>query len=178
MEEMLEIFGLEFADSFFIYALPWLLVFAVVYGFLSQMNIPKEDSPRAIIAIVLAFFSLLFAEPLMAFLKTFGGSTIVVLTGILFFLILLEMTHSKGAIDYISQHTRATGLIILGIVVVLFLGSGGGGLIGLERITQHINPVTVFFLAVVVLAIWWMMNEDSNGGDEGSKQQTRQPSEQ
>ncbi len=159
----LDLFGMGAADSFFIYAMPWLLVFALVYGILSQLGdggLPKSDASRVVISVVLAFFSLLFAQPLMAFLQAMGGSTIVVLTGFLFFLILLEITSEDGAMKFVSQRPKAFGIGILAVIVVLFLGSGGMEMIGWGNIDPQLNPVTVFFLVIVAVSIWWMVNEN------------------
>ncbi len=174
---MVEFFGVEFADPFFIYALPWLLVFALVYGILSQLGdgIPKSDAARAVISIVLAFFSLLFAEPLMVFLQRMGGSAIVILTAFLFFLILVELTKLKGgAVGFLGSHPGKLALVILVIVVVLFLGSGGIELLGLGEIDSPLDPATIFFLVVVALSIWWMVKESEDkgkGGDENRKKE-------
>ncbi len=163
-----ELFGAEFAGGFFLYALPWLLTFAIVYGILSMIGdgIPKSNSSRAMIAIVLAFFSMIVAEPLMGFLQAMGGSAIVVLTGFIFFIIILELTQTGGgAHDLIGEYPRLFGLVLLIIIVVLFLGSGGAAMIGLTEIVPPIDPATMFFLVVIVLVIWWMISE-GNEDDE------------
>ncbi|MFP4116930.1 MAG: hypothetical protein ACLFQ8_01350 [Candidatus Aenigmatarchaeota archaeon] len=174
-EVMVDFFGTGLGDEFFVYALPWLLVFALVYGMLSQIGkegIPSSDSARVVIATVLAFFSLLFAKPLMVFLQAMGGSTIVILTGFLFFLILLELT-GVGAMNFINDHPGKFGLVILIIIVTLFMGSGGIEMIGLGNIANEVNPTTVFFLVIVALSIWWMVRDEGNGkNSEGNKKQS------
>lgn len=176
-EVVVDLFGTGVADEFFVYALPWLLVFALVYGILSQIGhegIPSSDSARVVIAIVLAFFSLLFAQPLMAFLQAMGGSTIVILTGFLFFLILLELTGTEGgAMNFVGKHPGKFGLVLLIIIVTLFIGSGGFEMIGLGEIFPPLNPATVFFLVVVALSIWWMV-KDEGQGDEDEKENEKQ----
>ncbi len=168
-----DFFGTGVADEFFVYALPWLLVFALVYGILSQLGkdgMPNSNSTRAVISVVLAFFSLLFAQPLMMFLQAIGGSAIVILTGFLFFFILLELTGTEGgAMDFIGEHPGKFGLVLLVIIVTLFIGSGGIEMMGLDGITPPLNPATTFFLVVVAVSIWWMVH---GGNGEDNKNET------
>ncbi len=168
MEEMLEIFGMEFADPFFVYALPWLLVFAIVYGLLSQIGegVPKSKSSRAVISTVLAFFSLLFAETIMAFLKQMGSGAIIVLTAFIFYMILEELGEEEGTKELVEGHSKGFAIVVIIIITVLFLGAGGAELIGITQMLPAFDPATMVFLAIVAFAIYWMINATEMENEE------------
>lgn len=182
--------GLPFdimGSEFFTYALPWLLTFAIVYGFLQHYEIPKSKEARGVISVVLAFFVMPVAQPVMAFLQSIGASLIVIVTGIIFFLVLVELAgtkrgahegeeHLRGGISkqrleqeeqekegpepIVRSHPKAFGTIVLVILVVIFWGAGGWEMLGISGITPPINMTTLFFLVMLALALWWMVSEE------------------
>lgn len=165
--------------QFFTYALPWLLTFAIVYGFLEHYEVPKSVQARAVISVVLAFFVMPMAAPVMAFLQQIGASLIIAVTGIIFFLVLLELTQTKKREEkeyihpqtgeqrkgvspsksVIEGHPKTFGAIVLVILGVIFWGAGGFQAAGLEGIIPRISWPTLFFLGILALAIWWMVSE-------------------
>lgn len=163
---------------FFTYALPWLLTFAIAYGLLEHIGVPKDKSARGVISIVLAFLILPVAGPIMAFLSQLGAGLILVFMGLIFFLILIELTGTKitkkeeigrdekgqpvvkepGKKEKIQEkHTKLFGGIILILGLAVFVGAGGFDMLGFT--VPQINYTTIFFLAIVALAIWWMVKE-------------------
>lgn len=166
--------------QFFTYALPWLLTFAIVYGFLQHYKVPKSPSARGVISIVLAFFVMPVAAPVMAFLQEIGASLVVIVTGIIFFLVLLELTSTqkhpgkvgkvvredlKGRRQRIVEaHPKTFGAIVVVILVLIFWGAGGFKVAGLSNIIPQVSWATLFFLGILALAIWWMVSEEKKGG--------------
>lgn len=177
--------NLPLGGEFFTYALPWLLTFAIVYGFLQHVEIPKSSSARAVISLVLAFFVMPVAAPIVGFLQGIGTSLILVITGVLFFLVLLELTQTEKypqerveGIDpetrekveglppgaeskkLTEEHTREFGVIVFIILGVIFWGAGGFDALGVGNFVPAIDLTTLFFLAVLSLAIIWMVYKD------------------
>lgn len=177
-------FGLNFGPieqavgtEFFTYALPWLLTFAIVYGLLEHYEIPKDKSARAVISLVLAFLVLPAAAPIMSVLTEMGLGLVILFCGILFFLILLELTGTKhreieekegkrgekvkiisrGSERIHERHTKSFGIIVIILALLIFIGSGGMELIGIE--IPNVNMPLLFFIGIMVLAVWWMAKE-------------------
>lgn len=161
-------------SQFFTYALPWLLTFAIVYGFLQHYKIPQSKSARGVISIVLAFFVMPIAAPVMAFIRQIGASMMVIVTGIIFFLVLLELTrtklgaHGEGVMEgaeeerrgVIEEHTKTFGVIVLVILVLIFWGAGGFKAVGLGNMIPMVNWPTLFFLGIMALAVWFMAGRE------------------
>ncbi|MFP4115716.1 MAG: hypothetical protein ACLFTQ_00715 [Candidatus Aenigmatarchaeota archaeon] len=168
--------------EFFEYALPWLLTFAIVYGFLQHYKVPESKSARGVISIVLAFFVMPAAAPVMSFLREVGAGLVVIVTGIIFFLVLLELTRTKkhpGVQEHpqtgeeivpegakgadrqsiVEAHPKTFGALVVIILVVILWGAGGFEIMGLGEIIPMVSWPTLFFLAVLALAIWWMISE-------------------
>ncbi len=164
-------FGLEnmMQNSFFVILLPWLLTFAIVYGILQHYKIPKSPSARAIISIVFAFFTIPVAEPLMTIIGNMGASLVIAITGILFLLILFEITGTR----YVPEEPKSEeeikqritqkyykeftfGVIVLAILI--FIGAGGLQLLGIT--IPSINYPLLFFFAVMVIVIIWMVTSE------------------
>ncbi|RLJ03225.1 MAG: hypothetical protein DRP11_01365 [Candidatus Aenigmatarchaeota archaeon] len=158
---------------FFTYLLPWLLTFAIVYGLLNQYGIPRGKQARAVISIVMAFLVMPVAAPVMAFLSTVGAGLIVLVAGILFFIILLELTSTaypayaerEGKIvgkmrsqKVTERHTKTFGGVVLILVLLIFIGAGGLDLIGFRGVS--VNWSTLFFLGVIAIAVWWLVAEE------------------
>jgi hypothetical protein len=165
---------LGFAD-----VLLWLLSFAVVYGVLSQADIPKSKQVRAIIAIVLAFF-VLIAVPttLISALSQLSSALLVVVLGIFILIVLLEVGGVKHvaeiAVGYDektgkpnkfapveerlwSQHPYIIAISLIMIVALIFIGAGGLKLIGLN--VPGIDIMGSAFFILIILAVLWMIQE-------------------
>ncbi|MCK4634758.1 MAG: hypothetical protein KAT37_02705 [Candidatus Aenigmarchaeota archaeon] len=155
-------------SSFFVYILPWLLTFAIVFGILGHYEIPKNKSARAIIAIALAFFVMPVAAPVVAILGQLGMGLVMLFAGLLFILILFEMTgikHFGKGIDkgidarqkITEKYYRGFGVALAILAIMVFIGAGGLGYLGYSVPT--INYPLVFFIGIIVLMIWWMVKE-------------------
>jgi hypothetical protein len=160
-------------SSFFIYILPWLLTFAIVFGILGHYNIPKSKSARTIISLVLAFFVMPVAAPVVAIIGQLGMGLVMLFAGLLFILILFEMTGTtfyKGYLDKEGKkiekekkgkiteiYYRGFGVALAILAVMVFIGAGGLEYLGYSVPT--INYPLVFFVGIIVLMIWWMVKE-------------------
>ena len=162
-------------SSFFVYILPWLLTFALVFGILEHYKIPKSKSARTIISLVIAFFVMPVAAPVVAILGQLGLGMVILFAGILFILILFEVTGTKNArlmgtgkgreaklkkIRVTETYYKLFGFAVAVLAVMVFLGAGGLEYLGYEMV--NINYPLVFFIGILVIMIWWMVRE----GDE------------
>ncbi len=167
-----------FATEFFIYLLPWLFVFALMYGILShfQGGIPKSNSARAVISLVSAFAVLPAAPFIGRILTQLNMGFIIVVSGLLVFIILVELMGVKSGKDVIyvdpktgqqevrsqrtnifEAHGKTFAILVIIIAGLLFAGSGGFEILGLRGFSIGIgNYPLFFFLAVIALIIWWL----------------------
>jgi len=76
----------------------WLLSFAILYGSLEQVQIPKSKMSRALISMVIAFFIILAAPvALINLLSQMSGALILVVLGILVLIVFLEVAGAKAS---------------------------------------------------------------------------------
>jgi len=140
----------------------WLLTLAVVYGILSHISLPKSHVVRGVISIVAAFMVLFAAAagPAAVFIENIVVSGIVIAFGLLIVMIFLELAGIKGGEHLFAKHPLFFGVAILILVILIFIGAGGLGIINLPsiRISEPIIAI-VFFLIVMVMAIWILMKE-------------------
>jgi len=163
--------------EFFTYVLPWLLTFAVVYGILSQVKIPQSKPPRAIIGLVLAFIVAPIISPWVTVFMGMMGSLIVIITGLLVFIVFIEIMGIKSKRPEYDSKGKATGkyadvsifethgtlfaLIFIIIGALVFMSSGGLQALGWKVPADLIyNWPLMFFLAIIAMAIWWMTSKD------------------
>ncbi len=169
-----EIERLGFADI-----LLWLLTFAVVYGVLTQVKIPASNAARAIISIVAGFLVLLAVPAqLITVLSNMSSNLILIVLGILALIVFLEVAgvktkgkvvgqhketgeyayEHKDPISYLTYHKNVTAAVIIIIAALVFIGSGGLGLLGLSSIPQF-DLTGLFFFIVIIMAVIWMIAE-------------------
>ena len=159
---------LGFADI-----LLWLLTFAIVYGVLGQLNIPKSKEARAIIAIVTGLL-VLFAVPtaLIDFIAKMSTSFVLVAIGLLVLLVFLEAAGIKHKVPHVdksgkptgkfeempffSKHPYIMGITFLIIAILVFVGAGGLNLLG-WKIPYGFDIIGVVFLIAIIIAILWIM---------------------
>lgn len=150
----------------------WLLTFAVVYGVLSQIEIPKSNATRAIIGMISGFFVLL-AMPgqLITVLSKMASSLILVILGLLILIIFLEVAKvkhvryektEKGVAkveeSFYEKYGKAIALILIIIAALIFVSSGGLELLGISGINfGGISGSTILFLIIIIAAIAWMI---------------------
>lgn len=146
----------------------WLLTYAVVYGILSQVSIPKSKSARSIIAIV-AGFLVLMSQPtqILAVLSQVAGDMLLVVIAILVLLVFVEMAGIEKHKPHKHPHLSKIFLIVLVIIAVaIFVSAGGLRLLGWEGRVFNMDWNTILFLIIVIGAIWWMLSE--KGEEQGA----------
>ena len=162
--------------KFFTYAIPWLLTFAVVFGILEHYQMPRSNSARTIISLVIAFFVMPVAEPMMTIIAKMGMGMLILFAGLLFILILFEIagvrtkfvgeSTKEGKVKIksverpIQTFYKHFGIAVAILAVMVFIGSGGLEYLGYTSIPR-INYTLVFFIGAILLIIWWMIKEGS-----------------
>ncbi len=154
-----EAFVLTLREAGITLVLLWVLTLAIVWGLLSHANIPKSGAVRGIIALTSAFLMLLAAaaSPAVAFLQTLIVSSILIAFGLLVGIVFLELI---GARDAVSKHGVHLGFILLLLLVAIFVGAGGLGVIPLPALNLDPTVIAfVIFTLVIVAAVWIMLKE-------------------
>ena len=151
----------------------WLLTFAVTYGILSQVDIPKgSKEAQAIIAAVLGFLVLLSAPTAMiALLTQMSGTVILIGVALLILVIFMEVAGlssetdiikdgkvvGKEKVSYMSNHPYIFVTIIFIIIALVFVSSGGMNLLGIRMPSTNFNMTGAIFLIAIVAAVAWMI---------------------
>ena len=165
----------------------WLLTFAIVYGVLKQANMPKSEASRAIIAIVSGLF-VLMASPasLITIISKMSTNLILIVLGLLVVIIFLEASKVKvshGQLTYVNaeneniymkgkndkgrgpesifkKHGLEIGIIVLILVGLVFVGSGGLSILGVQNINlTEQNTLAIGILVLVILAVLFLYTE-------------------
>lgn len=175
--------GIQFLDRLgFPDIVLWLLSFALVFGLLGQVKIPKSNVARAIIALVAAFFVLMSVPAqLIMVLSSMSTGLVVIILGLLVFIVFLEAAgvklgktvlgkakdQSGKEIDVISEfHSRVfekhskefAGLLII-FAILVFVAAGGLNLLGFNVILNSTTIMTLLVIGVIILAVYWLINE-------------------
>lgn len=147
------------------YGLPsvllWLLTLAVTYGILSHVNIPKSMTVRGVIAITVSFLVLLASAPLVGFVTSLVSAAVLISFGLLIAVMFFEVAGAKAENRHIfALHPKFFGLALLIILVLIFIGAGGLGIIKIPAFNIS-SPVLalIFFLAVMIVAVWVLFKE-------------------
>lgn len=169
MAGIADVMNLTSQNSFFVYILPWLLTFAIVYGILGHYKVPKSNSARTIIALTIAFFILPIAGPVVVILGQLGMGMLILFSGLLFIMILFEITGTRKITGKVTEqgklerkkitehYYKSFGVALAILAVMVFIGAGGLGYLGYS--VPGINYPLVFFVGILVLIIWWMVQE-------------------
>jgi len=141
----------------------WLLTLAIVYGVLSHVEMPKSVTARGVISIVASFMVLIAAAGTQAamFVSNLITASILGAFGLLIAIIFLEIRGTKAGGEHIfAKHPRFFGAAILILLIMIFVGTGGLGIIPLPAITIS-DPLLaiLFFLIVMVASIWILVKE-------------------
>ena len=175
--------GMErvFGTEFFVYVLPWLFIFAIVYGVLSHVGnkgVPESKPARAIIGMVLAFIVTPVLAPWVGNLMEMTGIFMVIIAVLLVFIVLLEILGIKTTktitikdkdgnkkealvpVSIFEKYGVAFAILFIIIAALVFMAAGGLGAIGITipPIVAYNYPL-IFFLIFIALLIWWMSSE-------------------
>ncbi len=112
------------ALGFFGFLLPWLFMFAVVFGLLLKTKVLGEDKRiAAVVAFTIAFFVIGYGGTLLSnMLVNLFGIAAIVLAGILVTVLFVGM--AGGDVTKIFENKLAVGLVI-GIGIVVFAIAAG-----------------------------------------------------
>jgi len=153
----------------------WLLSFALIFGVLDQVKIPKDKPSRGIISIVVAFL-VLFSVPtsLITTISSLSTNLILVILAVLTFIVFLEaagvkagsgeyyhtgreVKSSKEPVTIFERYSKYFAIVFVIIAVLLFVGAGGLGLLGINLALPQTSTTTLLFFAVIVLAVGWLI---------------------
>jgi hypothetical protein len=159
----------------------WVLSFAIVFGILHQVNIPKSKPARAIISIVVSFF-VLMAVPssMVAALSSMSTGLLLIIVGFIVLLAFAEMggirhkergaydTGKKNAkgepiieekwftVDLFSKHPYVLGIAFILIAFLIFIAAGGLEILGIS-IPGGISSTGAIFIIAIIIAILWLI---------------------
>jgi hypothetical protein len=167
----------------------WLLTFAVLFGILSQTNLPRSRASRGIIAIGIATLVMLSAPPnLLVFLSEASSGLILVVIALLVIISFVETAGVKGVkrvpqfdekgnykgykeekVSIFQAYGKFFAVAFIIVAILIFLGSGGWSLLGFGSVTLKgigsQSMLGIIFLAAVVIGVLWMIAE--SGKEEG-----------
>lgn len=164
--------------GFFKFALPFLLMFAIVYGLLQKLSIfGDNDQVDAIVAVVSGFFVAYFVMQsslgLSAFLVNFFGAFAIVAVGLMVVVMGAGLGGYDGGWAWGDRAKKA--FFVLGALASLsiFISWGGLNFLKLGRVGSELanasilNNSTFITLLVVLLGaglIYWVTGEGEAGG--------------
>lgn len=148
--------------GFFAYIIPFLIIFALLYGILSKIKLFGDESKKvnAILSIAIALISIQFSfltDFFAELFPRFGIAIAIILVAMLTMGLFFQEKH-KNAMAYIS--------LAIGVVVILstFFALGWGA--DLE-ITQNV-PAILLAVVFIGLIIWTLKGK-------GSKKEEKKP---
>ena len=162
-----DLFGQWEAAGIFAYALPFLLIFALVFGLLSKMNIFKSGTNdgkgvNVMIALAVAFMALQFDIVSVFFSELFPrfGVGLSIILVILIMAGIFMPTNKDN--NWFMVGLGIIVLIIVGTVVWNSLGALGWGIggPGLSYFWDRYSAVIIF--AIIILAVIGMMTRSKN----------------
>ena len=159
----IEIFIESLRQSGFMLVLLWMLALSVVYGILSHVGIPKSKTVQGVISISVSFLVLLAeaAASAATFVSNLMTAGIVIVFGLMLVVIFFEFLGVKRE-HVFGAHPKWFGIALIIILILIFIGAGGLGLLNIPAI--HVtSPMVaiIFFVAVMAVAVYVMMKETS-----------------
>jgi len=159
----LETLIISLREAGFPLVLLWLLTLSIVYGILSHVELPRSLPARGVIAITSAFLVLFAAAsgPATVFISNLLTASIMIAFGLMIAVIFLEMTGTKVKDAHLfAAHPKFFGAVIFILVILIFVGAGGLGLLNIPSmtITEPLLAV-LFFVAVMAVGVWAITKE-------------------
>lgn len=160
-------------SEFFAYALPFLFIFAVMYGLLSQGGIIKNKPSQVVISLVAGFLVLPIAPSLIGIMSTLSSSVVIAIGAFLVLIVMFELLGLKGekviqkgdkegvgwkAIggNMFQVHHRIFLALIAFIVILIFANAGGFSAVGLPTPSFLFNSPLVFFIIFIIAIVTWV----------------------
>ena len=158
----------------------WLLSFAIIFGILEQVQLPKSKGTRGIIAIVIAFFALFASvgSGLIEILSSMSVGLLLIILVIIVFIVFMESagvksskfkrvgkdesgktihTRTKEGGNILQEHPSAFALALVIIAILIFVAAGGMNLLGFNISLGETSTMTLLFFGVIILAVVWMI---------------------
>ena len=156
----IEVFIVTLRDAGITLVLLWTLTLALVWGLLSYVKL--SGAVRGIIALAAAFLVLLAAaaSPAVAFLQNLITSTVVIAFGLLIAVVFLEII---GAKDIFSKNPKVFGIVIILLLIAIFIGAGGLGVVGLPKINLDESVIAFLIFGFVIIAAVTIMLKEVGG---------------
>ncbi|MBI5061869.1 MAG: hypothetical protein HZB67_06190 [Candidatus Aenigmarchaeota archaeon] len=138
--------------GFFGFLLPWVFMFAVVFGLLLKTKVLGDDKRiAAVVALVVAFFVIGYGGPFLSnMLVNLFGIAAIVLAGILVTVLFVGM--AGGDITKIFENKLAVGLVI-GIGIVVFAIAAGA----LGAFSVSSDAIAVIFIIIIMAVVAYMI---------------------
>ena len=132
--------------GFFGFLLPWLLMFAVVYGLLLKSKALGEDQKvMGVVSLVAAFFVVGYGGPLLGtFFQNLFGVAAMIIGGILVTVLFVSM--AGGDISKLAE-SKAVMALLAGVGVIVFMI-----VLGTYGVSMSSDVVATIFM-VIVMAI-------------------------
>jgi len=147
--------------GFYQFILPWLFIFAIVFGLLRASNLFGSVNQRvsAIVALVVAFFATAYAGPAMAsfFIGIFSGASLII-AGILVILLFVFMLGYKSPADEFKNKGIMVIMIVIGIVLFIAATGAASG-IGLTLLMSYDMIAIILVIIVLLAAVWLIVKE-------------------
>ncbi len=171
--------------GFFKFVLPFLLMFAVVYGLLQKLDIFGDDSDQvdAIVAVVAGFFVAFFVMQsslnFVPFLTNFFGAFAIVAVGLMAVVMGAGLGGYHGDKWAWEEGAKKAFFVLGGLAALaIFISWGGLAFLKPENIGSELARHALFdndtFVALLVILfgaflIWWVTGGEEEGGGEGGE---------
>lgn len=148
----------------------WVLAFAIIFGALKYI---MNRRSALLVAIALSFFVLMaIPATLIEFIASMSTSMIILLIGVLAVMTALTFAGPKaevygdpknptkvtGYVNWAQMHGTILAAIVIVLMALVFIASGGLTLLGLQSLVPMLNTGTIL-LVIIGIAVLWMCAE-------------------
>lgn len=142
--------------GFYGFILPWLLVFALVYGLLSIVSSKTGMDKRVngLIALAIAFFITAYSNIGTFFIGLFGASSMIIAAALMIMLFFAVF----GLTPDVSKTEWIVAIVVIGLILLFVIG---GAVIEGIRLSSEVIGI-LFMVFLIVFAV----NFVTKGGEE------------